>query len=124
MKKIHINKNNFVCEVFPFFKIDENCKEIEITDELFDMITTGRVGYAWKFEGGEFVLSEHFDDEYIRRKRTSLLEAFDKYKTNVFYGIENETDEQKRIILDWYRDLLNLSENSIKNIPDRITYYL
>ena len=124
MKKIHINENNFVCDVFPFFDINENCVEMEVSDEQFEVLTEGRVGYAWKYESGTFTLAEKFDADYLRRKRTPLLEAFDKYKSNVYYGIETETADERSVLLEWYRGLLDLSVDSIKNVPEKIKYYL
>lgn len=62
----------------------------------------------------------------LRNKRKPLLEAFDKYKTNVNYGIIVEDEETKGRIISWYSDLLNLVESAFKedNIPSEIKYYL
>ena len=62
----------------------------------------------------------------LRNKRKPLLEAFDKYKTNVNYGIVVEDEETKGRIIAWYSDLLNLVESAFEedNIPSEIKYYL
>ena len=62
----------------------------------------------------------------LRNKRISLLEAFDKYKSNVNYGIVVEDVETRAKIVSWYSDLLNLVESAFKeeNIPSEIKYYL
>lgn len=62
--------------------------------------------------------------EKLRRIREPLLVAFDKYKSNVNYGVEIETIEQREKIIAWYRLLLELNEFAFENIPDRIKYYL
>lgn len=65
--------------------------------------------------------------EELRAKREPLLIAFDKYKSNVNYGIEIEDDKQRKEIVNWYIEIKNLNEKYItndKNIPDRIKYYL
>lgn len=62
----------------------------------------------------------------LREKRTPLLLAFDKYKTNVNYGIVVEDEETRAKIVSWYSDLLNLVETAFEedNIPNEIKYYL
>lgn len=59
-----------------------------------------------------------------REKREALLEAFDKYKTNVSYGVKAETNEKKAEILEWYRQLLDLIDSAFDQIPNEIKYYL
>lgn len=59
-----------------------------------------------------------------REIRADLLRAFDKYKTNVQYGIEQESEEAKEEIMQWYKDLLDLKSEAFTSIPQRIRYYL
>ena len=56
--------------------------------------------------------------------RTPLLKAFDVYKTNIFYGIEVETKEEKDEIIKWYNSLLNLEENALIVVPSGVKKYL
>ena len=63
----------------------------------------------------------------LRRLREPLLIAFDKYKSNVNYGVEIESEEQRTKIIKWYNAIKDLNENYIvkeENIPERIRYYL
>ena len=63
----------------------------------------------------------------LREKREPLLRAFDVYKSNVNYGVEIESEKQRNIIINWYKEIINLNENYIvkdENIPERIKYYL
>ena len=60
----------------------------------------------------------------LRAKRKPLLQAFDTYKTNVFYGIVQETTYDKLKIIAWYEDIKALDEEAINNPPDAIKYYL
>ena len=41
--------------------------------------------------------------EALRRLREPLLKAFDIYKSNVYYGVINETEEEHQQILNWYQ---------------------
>lgn len=61
---------------------------------------------------------------YYRSIRKRLLQAFDIYKTNVIYGIINESEEQKKEVLKWYKNILDLEENSLDNVPECIKRYL
>ena len=60
----------------------------------------------------------------LREKREPLLIAFDTYKSNVNYGIEIETQEEKDLIIKWYKLILDLDEKAINNVPEKIKYYL
>lgn len=58
--------------------------------------------------------------ERKRYKRKPLLEAFDKWEKAVLRG--RELDDE--IVMQWYRDLLDLQESAFENVPERIKYYL
>lgn len=62
----------------------------------------------------------------LRNKRKPLLEAFDKYKSNVNYGVVIEDEITRNNILVWYQGLLNLVESAFEDeyIPSQIKYYL
>ena len=62
----------------------------------------------------------------LRNKRKPLLEAFDKYKSNVNYGVVTETETTREVIVTWYQGLLNLVESAFEDeyIPSQIKYYL
>ena len=60
----------------------------------------------------------------LRAKRKPLLQAFDTYKTNVFYGVVQETAYDKLKIIAWYEGIKALDEEAINNPPDAIKYYL
>lgn len=56
----------------------------------------------------------------LRARRTSLLEAFDKWEKAVLRGRENDSVD----IMAWYRALLNLEESAFSDMPERVEYYL
>lgn len=56
----------------------------------------------------------------LRAKRTSLLEAFDKWEKAVLRGRENDSEG----IMAWYKLLLNLEESAFSDVPERVEYYL
>lgn len=68
----------------------------------------------------------------IRKRRDALLNAFDVYKSNVFYGIDKESDEERQEIILWYQTILDLPNLiSIDNltykwpdIPSNIEKYI
>ncbi len=62
--------------------------------------------------------------EYLRSKRKPLLNAFDIHKTNISYGVETETEEEREIIVNWYHLVLDLNEEAINNPPQGIKRHL
>ncbi len=62
--------------------------------------------------------------EALRTLRAPLLDAFDVYKSNIYYGIITETDKQHAAIVAWYHDLCDLKESAISEPPAGIRKYL
>lgn len=55
----------------------------------------------------------------LRLQRNKVFRAFDIYKTNVYYGIEAETDEQHEAVLEWYNSWLDITEGvSARSTPE------
>lgn len=81
---------------------------------------------CYKYENDELVYDETKADDYdlndLRAERINMLRAFDIYKTNVIYGIEEETHKEE--ILAWYKDILDLKEKAFNNIPEQIKKYI
>ena len=65
-----------------------------------------------------------YRDTAIRQLRKPLLEAFDIYKSNIAYGVETETMEERIVITQWYQDLLDKKETALVNVPLKIQRYL
>jgi hypothetical protein len=61
---------------------------------------------------------------WYRSMRVPILSAFDIYKTNVTYGIDTETEEEKEEILEWYINILRLERVAFENVPNKIRRYL
>lgn len=56
--------------------------------------------------------------ENLREQRRKVLVAFDTYKTNIFYNIEDEDLEDRSKIIEWYHKWLDLpSTATIDNYP-------
>ena len=74
----------------------------------------------------ELILDEEkvvdIDKNELREKREFILAAFDIYKSNVNYGIEQE--ENKEDIINWYQNLLDLNEMAFNTIPIKIKKYM
>lgn len=116
-------------EYVPSEELDET-KQIYITDE--DRLAIGQTK-CFDLETLKVIDYDNTEDlkiakiNELRAMREPLLIAFDKYKSNVNYGIEIEDDKQRKEIVNWYIEIKNLNENYItndKNIPQRIKYYL
>ncbi len=59
-----------------------------------------------------------------RLLRVPLLEAFDVYKSNVAYGILEETEKEHKDVAKWYRLLLDLDPVAFREVPPRIAAYV
>lgn len=62
--------------------------------------------------------------EARRALRRKLLAAFDVYKQNVLYGIDEETPEIRGTVLTWYRKLLDLELSALTEVPAPIAAYV
>ena len=60
----------------------------------------------------------------LRQVRENLLNAFDVYKTNVNYGIVEETEEKKKSITEWYLAILDLDAEALERIPQEVLRYV
>lgn len=60
----------------------------------------------------------------LRNSRIPLLNAFDIYKSNVYYGVIAETEEQHEQIVAWYHDLRDLKPSAFENIPSGVAMYV
>lgn len=60
----------------------------------------------------------------LRAKRKPLLEAFDIYKSNVNYGLIEETESQKAQIKAWYLSALDLDTQALENVPSEVLKYV
>ena len=63
-------------------------------------------------------------EDALRTLREPLLAAFDIYKQNVNYGILTETEEEHASVTAWYRDLCDLDETAIREVPAKIKKYV
>lgn len=60
----------------------------------------------------------------LRGVRKRLLTAFDVYKSNVSFGIIEQTEVEKEIAKKWYEKLLDLEESAFTEVPSQIKKYL
>lgn len=66
---------------------------------------------------------QEYEKDKLREARKQELLAFDRYKTNVLLGIDEDVKVSDEIVL-WYRKVLDLDIDAIYNPPARIQYYL
>lgn len=120
--------SKFNCQDFPlnekaiFVSYEDLAKIDRINGtKCFDLENNRVVDY----DNTEHLKTQHLEE--LRMLREPLLIAFDKYKLNVFYGIELENEKQVNEILYWYKQIKELNEDYITDkelIPKRIKYYL
>ena len=72
------------------------------------------------YEAEKIILEQEAYANGLRAKRKSLLEAFDLWEKAVLRGRATEDN----IIMQWYYDLLDLKEEALDNVPEKIKYYL
>ena len=122
-------KDKFHCDFIEYVAkedLDET-KQIYIIDE--DRLAIG-ITKCFDLENNCVVDYDNTIDKIIEHKnelramREPLLIAFDKYKSNVNYGVEFESETDKINIITWYRLLLELNEYAFVNVPERVKYYL
>lgn len=87
---------------------------------LVDIVEDAEKKAAWEAEEAANrpdPLTENLKE--TRRMRARYLKAFDIYKSNVSYGVETETEEQKAEVLAWYSALLDITELvTAESVPD------
>ena len=59
-----------------------------------------------------------------RQLRKPLLEAFDIYKSNIAYGVCNESEAEHAEVMEWYKRLLDLDEVALTNVPQNVKQYI
>ena len=127
--KYYINKESYGIVVFNNFVLESlEDKYIEITKEQYDEYQEKKNGYERTVEikAGKAIMTyvKKENKNKLRGQREAVLTAFDKYKTNVLYGIETETEEQKKEVIEYYNKLLVLDEDAINNVPSYLKYYM
>ena len=84
---------------------------------LTDIVEDTEKKAAWQAEQEALLPEKHRDD--VRRQRARYLRAFDIYKSNVLYGVDTETEEEKAAVLAWYQTLLDLpSLATAEDVPE------
>lgn len=72
----------------------------------------------------KFGVNGSLADDIKRQERTPIMEAFDIYKSNVYYGIIAETETEHNTIVTWYRDLCDLKQTAFDNVPNAVKKYI
>lgn len=95
---------------------------LEVTEDILLTIND------YKIIDGQLVLDEDRkksnETQKLREMREPLFTAFDKYNLSVTRGITQETDIQKKVIMDWYHLILDLDVDAIQNPPKEILYFM
>lgn len=129
-------------EKYFFSKIDDDYRikknEFEVAKEIYDeYLDKTKKGYICSIiKNGDDIsftcverknktdLEKQKALNKLRAKRKSLLIAYDKYKSNVLYGAITEDMATKSRIIFWYKQILDLKEDALNNVPNEIQRYL
>lgn len=60
----------------------------------------------------------------FRQRRKKLFNAFDILKSNVNFGVENLTDNERQEIVKWYQAVKDLEEWAFEQIPEKVQAHL
>lgn len=122
MKKIYYNNDGFICELYPYIPVTDNCSEMEISDELYQKITHIPKNHAWKVVNGECLCidirtQQEKDTDYLNHLRTvRMRECFAIVnRGQVWY--DTLDIYQKEQLASWYLAWLNVTDTKI--IPDK-----
>lgn len=87
--------------------------------------------YDKLLEKGKITQKEYEEKKLdaFKNYRALVFKAYDIYKTNVIYGLEIETEEEKLELIRWYnlmRDypIMMATEKEFPEIPEKIRYYM
>lgn len=87
--------------------------------------------YDKLLERGKVTFQEYKEKKLAAFKnyRLQVFKAYDIYKTNVIYGLEKETAEERQELLSWYNAMKDYpsrieTEKEFPQIPEKISYYL
>lgn len=123
-----LNEDGYITSIRTSNNIKDSDKTLELSDEEKQSIKFGRTkvvaGKPVLDESKELLYQASLEKNKLRLGRKSLLAAFDKYKSNVYYGIESETLAERDNIMAWYKAVLELDENALENVPAKIKYYV
>ncbi len=72
----------------------------------------------------KYLEDKEIRDALLRQLRRPALNAFDIYKSNVLYGVREETPEEKAEVLAWYRAALDLEQEAIMTPHTAIAAYM
>ena len=72
----------------------------------------------------KYLEDQEIRDAILRQLRRPVLNAFDIYKSNVLYGVREETPEEKAEVLAWYRAVLDLEQEAIMTPHPAVASYM
>lgn len=103
------------------FPIDLNEEYIEIDEIPTDLLTSEYHCFNHKLHKPDFLEEKHQPKtNRSKYQKQDLLEAFEKYKNEVFYGSIQESKESHDQVLEWYKKVMNFDEVALSNPPVEI----
>ena len=122
MKKIYYNAEGYICELYPYLPVTEDCRCMEITDELYGKITVTPKDHAWKVVDGECLCvdmrtrQEKESDELDKLRERRARECSDLVNRGKlwFDMLDFYQKEQPKA---WYVAWLDVTDTQI--IPDK-----
>lgn len=115
MKKIYYNNEGYICNLYPYIPVTDDCTEMEITDEIYSKITQIPKNHAWKVDNGKCVC---VDMRTQQEKEVAMLERLRELRRRECFATVNRgqvwydtlSEQQRSEIKTWYIEWLNVTE--------------
>ena len=104
------------------YPIDLNKDYAEVSEIPTDILTGGYTCINHKLCKKGVVTPTRCDE--VKYEKEILIKAFEKYKSDVFYGLLKEDEDQHEKILSWYKNLQANLPESLRIVPAEILCYL
>lgn len=114
MKIIKINEDGLVESPY----VTDASIKLEVKDEIYEMLTSCKIGMNWKYINNEFIMIEILDANVIRFRRNSECFSIIDSRSQLWWTHLSES--QKEELTSWYEDWLVAPETKI--IPKKPTW--
>lgn len=100
----------------------------EITEEELELL--GEHKLKWEYDPLRLVTHDNREElrleklQELRINRSPLYAAWDTLCANVAFGTVSISADKKYELLKWKKQIDDLNENAINNIPEELRYYL
>lgn len=112
--KVKINSKGYLESPY----ISDATKEIEITDEQWQKMSSFPKYHNWRYLDGEWKLECLDEDNWLRLRRQRDCFDFIDQKSQMWYNML--TEEQNKELKEWYQAWLNVTDTRV--MPTKPTW--